>query len=266
MPITKVAPGQKINLNELDPNNTGDYDSKKAAKKQLKQYIERKAELQNVLYAEGKRSLLIILQALDAGGKDGTIRKIMSGVNPQGVNVSSFKAPTEEELDHDFLWRIHQEAPRRGMIRIFNRSHYEDVLIVRVHNLVPQAEWSKRYEHIDNFERLLVDSGTTILKFFLHISKDEQKERFQERLTLPEKRWKFNPADLSERARWDDYRQAYEAVFEQCSPEYAPWHIVPANKKWYRNLVISETIVKALEAMDLKYPKPVAGLDQIVVE
>ncbi|MEM7345784.1 MAG: polyphosphate kinase 2 family protein [Chloroflexota bacterium] len=265
MPIIKVESGQSINLSEIDPNDTGTFDSKKAAVKQLKQNIERMAELQNILYAQGKHALLIVLQAMDAGGKDGTIRKIMSGVNPQGVRVTSFKKPTEEELDHDFLWRIHKAAPQRGMIGIFNRSHYEDVLIVRVRNLVPPDVWQKRYDHINNFEQLLTDSGITILKFYLHISLDEQKERFQERLDIPEKRWKFNQGDLNERALWPDYMTAFETVFEQCSPEIAPWHIVPANKKWYRNLVISETIVKALEGLDLRYPDPEEGLDDIVI-
>jgi PPK2 family polyphosphate:nucleotide phosphotransferase len=203
---------------------------------------------------------------MDAGGKDGTIRKIMSGVNPQGVRVTSFKRPTEEELAHDFLWRIHRAVPGRGMIGIFNRSHYEDVLVVRVHNIVPKSVWQQRYDHINNFERLLADSGVTILKFYLHISKEEQKERLQARLDRPHKRWKFDPRDLEERKLWDDYMAAFEAALSRCSTEVAPWHIVPANKKWYRNLVISETIVETLGGLDLKYPKPVADLDGLVVE
>jgi PPK2 family polyphosphate:nucleotide phosphotransferase len=222
--------------------------------------------LQNILYAEDKRSLLIVLQAIDAGGKDGTIRSIMSGVNPQGVRVTSFKKPTEEELGHDFLWRVHKAAPARGMIGIFNRSHYEDVLVVRVHNLVPKDVWQARYDHINHFETLLTDSGVTILKFYLHISKDEQKERFQARLDRPHKRWKFNIGDLKERELWDDYMDAFETAFEKCSPKHAPWHIVPANKKWYRNLVISEKIVETLEGMNLQYPAPVTGLDDLVIE
>jgi PPK2 family polyphosphate:nucleotide phosphotransferase len=203
---------------------------------------------------------------MDAGGKDGTIRSIMSGVNPQGVRVTSFKKPNEEELSHDFLWRIHQAVPARGMIGIFNRSHYEDVLIVRVHNLVPASVWQTRYDHINNFERLLIDSGGTILKFYLHISKEEQKERLQARLEQPHKRWKFNPDDLKERALWADYMHAFEAAFERCSTAVAPWHIVPANKKWYRNLVISETIVQTLASLNLNYPDPMAGLDDIVID
>jgi PPK2 family polyphosphate:nucleotide phosphotransferase len=266
MPIIKVKPGQKVKLKDIDPGDTGKFKDKKQANEILDQNIERMAELQNVLYAEGKRALLIVLQAMDAGGKDGTIRKIMSGINPQGVRVTSFKKPTEEELSHDFLWRIHKVVPPRGMIGIFNRSHYEDVLVVRIHNLVPKKIWQKRYEHINNFERLLADSDVTILKFYLHISLEEQKERFEARLKQPHKRWKFNPADLPERALWDDYMKAFEDVFERCSTEAAPWYIVPANKKWYRNVAISEVIVNTLVGLDLKYPEPAAGLDDIVIE
>ncbi len=266
MSIIKVKAGQKIKLKEIDCQDTGQFKNKKAANKILAQNIERMAELQNVLYAENKHALLIVLQAMDAGGKDGAIRKIMSGVNPQGVQVSSFKKPTAVELSHDFLWRIHKAVPRRGMIGIFNRSHYEDVLVVRVHKIVPPAVWQKRYYHINQFEQLLIDSGVTILKFYLRISKAEQKRRFQARLEQPHKRWKFNPADLAERALWDDYMQAFEDVFAKCSPDAAPWHIVPADNKWYRNLVISETIVKTLEGLNLKYPAPVDDLDGIVIE
>lgn len=266
MSIIKVSPGQKIKLKDVDPNDTGQIKNKREAKTLLASNIERMAELQNVLYAQGKHALLIVLQAMDAGGKDGTIRSIMSGVNPQGVRVTSFKKPTEEELAHDFLWRIHKAAPPRGMIGIFNRSHYEDVLIVRVHKLVPKKVWQARYAHINNFERLLTGSGVTILKFYLHISKEEQKERFEARLEQPHKRLKFNPADLGERALWDDYMQAFEDAFNRCSSEAAPWYIVPANKKWYRNLVIAETIVNTLEGLKLKYPQPAEGLDNMVIE
>lgn len=265
MPIIKVKPTQKIKLAEIDPADTGKFEKDKA-NEILTQNIQRMAGLQNVLYAEGKHALLIILQAMDAGGKDGTIRKVMGGVNPQGVQVTSFKKPTEEELSHDFLWRIHQAVPPRGMIGIFNRSHYEDVLIVRVHNLVPKKVWEARYDHINNFEQLLLDNSVTILKFYLHISKEEQKERLQARLDKPDKRWKFNSADLGERALWNDYIQAFEDVFEKCSTEAAPWYIVPANKKWYRNVVISETIVQALEGLKMKYPAPAEDLDKVVIE
>ncbi|MFN8457370.1 MAG: polyphosphate kinase 2 family protein [Anaerolineae bacterium] len=266
MSIIKVKPDQKIKLAEVDPEDTGEVTDKNKAKKLLSKNIERMAELQNVLYAEGKHALLIILQAMDAGGKDGTIRSIMSGVNPQGVQVTSFKSPTLEDLAHDFLWRVHKAVPPRGMIGIFNRSHYEDVLIVRVRNLVPKQVWQKRYEHINCFEQLLTDNGVTILKFYLHISKDEQKERLQARLDEPDKRWKFNPTDLDTRVQWDDYMHAFEDVFEKCSTKYAPWYIVPANKKWYRNLVISQTIVETLEGLNMKYPEPVVGLDKIIIE
>ncbi|MCB9077283.1 MAG: polyphosphate kinase 2 family protein [Anaerolineaceae bacterium] len=266
MPMVTVKPGQKINLSKINPNDTGKIKNKNEAKTLLAQNIERMAELQNILYAQNHHALLIVLQAMDAGGKDGTIRSIMSGVNPQGVQVTSFKKPTEEELSHDFLWRIHRAVPARGMIGIFNRSHYEDVLVVRVHNLVPEAVWQQRYEHINNFERLLVDSRVTVLKFYLHISKDEQKERFLARLEQPHKLWKFNPGDLAERALWDDYMAAFETAFEKCSPAVAPWHIVPSNKKWYRNLVISQKIVETLEGLKLEYPAPYEGLDKIVID
>lgn len=265
MSLVKVKPGQKIKLAEINPADTANL-AKDAAKTILAKNVERMAKLQEVLYAEGKHTLLIVLQAMDAGGKDGTIRSIMSGVNPQGVTVTSFKAPTVEELAHDFLWRVHQAVPGRGMIGIFNRSHYEDVLVVRVKNLVPKKVWQTRFEHINNFEQLLADSGVTILKFYLHISKEEQQERLQARLDEPDKRWKFNPGDLTERARWDDYMQAFEDVFEKCSTKAAPWYIVPADKKWYRNVLISETIVKTLEGLEMKYPEPAEGLDNIVIE
>ncbi|MBE7553214.1 MAG: polyphosphate kinase 2 family protein [Anaerolineales bacterium] len=265
MSVIKIKSNQRVKLAEIDPEDTGGLE-KQAAKGILAKNIERLAELQEVLYAEGKHALLVVLQAMDAGGKDGTIRSIMSGVNPQGVSVTSFKAPTAEELAHDFLWRVHKPVPPRGMIGIFNRSHYEDVLVVRVKNLVPKAIWQPRYDHINNFEQLLVDSGVTILKFYLHISKEEQKKRLQSRLDQPEKHWKFNPADLGERERWDDYMQAFEDVFEKCSTKTAPWYIIPANKKWYRNVLISETIIKTLESLDMKFPEPAADLDKIVLK
>lgn len=266
MPILQVQPGQRVKLAEIDPDDTGSLTDKDEAEDRLAKNIERMAELQNVLYAENKRALLIVLQAMDAGGKDGTIRKIMSGINPQGVRVTSFKQPTAEELAHDFLWRIHQAVPGRGMIGIFNRSHYEDVLVVRVHNLVPREVWRTRYEHINNFERLLTDSGVSILKFYLHISKEEQKQRFLDRLQEPHKRWKFNPGDVAERALWEDYMQAFEDVFETCSTKTAPWYIVPANKKWYRNVAVSDVIVSTMERWDMRYPEPAAGLDQLSIE
>jgi len=260
-----LKPGTSVHLADFDPSYTGDYEHKKAAKDRLDHNRDRLRALQEVLYAEHKHALLIVLQAMDAGGKDGTIRHVMHGVNPQGVTVTSFKVPTAEELDHDFLWRIHQHAPRKGMIGIFNRSHYEDVLVVRVNELVPRAVWEGRYDHINAFERLLADSGVTILKFFLHISKDEQKERFQARLDDPTKHWKFSMGDLPVREQWNDYMTAYEDALTHCNTAWAPWYIVPANKKWYRNLVISSVLVETLERLDLRYPDPEPGLESVVI-
>ncbi|MBI5959415.1 MAG: polyphosphate kinase 2 family protein [Chloroflexi bacterium] len=264
--------GETVHLKDYDPDYSGGFKGKDdkikdkdEAVKPLEHNRQRLEKLQEVLYAEAKHTLLIVLQAMDAGGKDGTIRSVMDGVNPLGVGVTSFKAPTAEELAHDFLWRIHQHVPSRGMIGIFNRSHYEDVLIVRVENLVPEAVWKKRYDHINAFERLLADSGVTILKFFLHISKEEQKERFEERLKEPDKHWKFAKGDLAVRAKWDQYMRAYEDALTYCNTEWARWHIVPANKKWYRDLVISQTIIETLEKLDMRYPEPEPGLDKIVI-
>jgi len=209
--------------------------------------------------------LLLIFQAKDAAGKDGAIRHVMSGVNPQGCQVTSFKVPTEEELDHDYLWRVHKATPRRGFIGIFNRSHYEDVLVVRVHNLVPEAVWQQRYEQINQFEKLLADSGTTILKFFIYISKEEQKERFEARLRDPRKNWKFSMGDVKERGHWDDYMRAFEDVLSRCSTPWAPWHVIPANHKWYRNLAVSQIIIEALEHLDMRFPPPLPDAGEIVI-
>jgi len=219
-----------------------------------------------LLYAEGKSSVLIILQAMDTGGKDGTIRNVMAGVDPQGCDVKSFKVPTPEELAHDFLWRAHKVTPCRGKIVIFNRSYYEDVLVVRVHSLVPKEVWSKRYDQINDFEKHLVENGTLILKFFLYISKDEQKKRLEERLNDPTKHWKFSEGDLKERQSWDAYIDAYEDALSKCSTKHAPWYIIPANRKWYRNLIVAETIVDALKDLDMKYPKPSIDLTKIKIE
>ncbi len=219
-----------------------------------------------MLYAENKHKVLIVLQAMDTGGKDGTIRRVFEGVNPQGVKVASFKVPTAEELAHDFLWRIHKQTPANGEIVIFNRSHYEDVLVVRVHEYVTKKIWSKRYEQINAFEKTLVENGTTILKFFLHISKDEQKERLQARLDDPTKHWKFNIGDLDERKLWDDYQAAYEDVLNKTSTAEAPWYVVPANRKWYRDLVISTVLVEKLQGLKMKYPESKDNLDGVVVE
>lgn len=258
------ARGEPVNLSQYDTRYHGDWD-KDEAKAETDRLQERLHELQEMLYAQREQSLLIVFQAMDAGGKDSTIEHVFRGINPQGVRVANFKAPTEEELSHDFLWRIHQHTPAKGYIGIFNRSHYEDVLVVRVNELVSEATWRARYDHINNFERLLADSGTRILKFYLHISKEEQRERFQDRLDRPDKNWKFSIGDLPVREKWDDYRRAFEDAFYQCNTEYAPWHIVPADRKWYRNLVVTQTIVKTLESMDLAYPPPEPGLDQVVI-
>ena len=260
----RVEPGSTVNLADYDPGYHADFE-KESAKAALKAMQDQLRDWQERLYAEGKQSLLIVLQAMDAGGKDSTIKRVFEGVNPQGVRVYSFKKPTEEELDHDFLWRVHAHTPRKGYIGIFNRSHYEDVLVVRVNNIVPEDVWRARYDHINNFERMLADSGTRILKFFLHISKDEQKERFQDRLDRPDKNWKFSIGDMPVREKWDEYMVAYADAISQCSTDYAPWHIIPANRKWYRNLVIMQTILGTLQAMNPQYPPPEDGLDAVVI-
>jgi len=207
-----------------------------------------------------------VLQAMDTGGKDGTIESVFSAVDPQGCSVTSFKAPSHLELAHDYLWRIHHAVPPKGMIGIFNRSHYESVLVERVKNLVPKEVWLRRYKHINDFERMLSDEGVTIVKFFLHISKDEQKQRLEARLAKPEKHWKFNPADLKERERWDDYQQAYEDALRECSTKHAPWYVVPADKKWFRNWVVSDVLVRTLKGLKMEYPPAAPGLDRIVIE
>lgn len=262
--ILVPAPLSKVDLGDYDPEYTAKY-GKKTAREETAKLQERMAELQEMLYAQGKHALLIILQAMDAGGKDGTIKKAFESVNPQGVQVTSFKAPTPEELAHDFLWRVHRHTPGKGYIGIFNRSHYEDVLIVRVNDLVPPKVWEKRFDQINQFERLLHENGTHILKFYLHISKDEQKKRFQERLDNPDKHWKFSLGDLPVREKWDEYMKAYEDVLSKCNTDYAPWHIVPANNKWYRDLAVTTTIVEKMETMGLAYPEPEANLDSVVI-
>ena len=241
----------------------GDKKATEAASLALNQEL---AELQERLWAENRRSVLVVLQAMDAGGKDGTIRKVFGGVNPQGCRVTSFKAPTEEELAHDFLWRINKATPRDGEIGIFNRSHYEDVLIVRVHDLVPRSVWSKRYAIINSFEANLAASGTTIVKLFLHISKDEQAERFRKRLENPDKHWKFNTADLAERKHWDAYQEAFEDAITKTSTKVAPWYVIPADRKWYRDWAVLSVLVETMRAMDPQFPAPSEDLSGIVVE
>ncbi|MBN1304283.1 MAG: polyphosphate kinase 2 family protein [Anaerolineales bacterium] len=263
----QVKVGSKVDLNKWDPDGThsydGDKDSAKAAFARLNQKLER---FQEILYAEHKHKLLIVLQARDTGGKDSTIRRVFEHVNPQGVKVASFKVPTDEEMDHDYLWRVHKVVPGKGMISIFNRSHYEDVLVVRVHNLVPQKIWEKRYEHINHFEEMLADEGTTILKFYLHIDKDEQKKRLQARLEDPEKHWKFSLGDLDERKLWGEYTKAYETMLEKTSTGHAPWYIIPANRKWYRDLIIANILVQTLEKLDMKYPEQTDDLSNVIIE
>ncbi|MFL7840492.1 MAG: polyphosphate kinase 2 family protein [Candidatus Promineifilaceae bacterium] len=262
----KLEPGQEVNLAEISADGKKYHDNRDLAEKEFKTLRKEFRDLQARLYAEDKQQLLLVFQAMDAGGKDGTIRVITQGVNPQGVRVTSFKAPSKIELAHDFLWRIHLHTPARGMISIFNRSHYEDVLVVRVDNLVPESVWRPRYEHINNFEKLLVDSKTTILKFYLHIDKDEQRERFQERVDIQEKNWKFSFEDLEKRKQWDDYMAAYEEMLEKTTTSYAPWYVIPANQNWYRNLAIERIIVGTLNELNPQYPSPERDLNGVIVE
>ena len=259
----KVKPGEKIRLSKINPSYSGKHISQEDAMPSIQKNIERMTKLQYLLYADGNQSLLVVLQALDAGGKDGVIRHVFTGMNPQGTSVAAFKQPSRMETAHDFLWRIHLRSPAKGQVVIFNRSHYEDVLVVRVHKLVPKSVWSERYEIINDFEKSLVKNGTRILKFYLHISPEEQLERFKARLGDPERQWKISETDYSERKLWKDYTKAYEEVFERTSTEHAPWHIIPANKKWFRNLAISQIISNAMEEMDLKLPQPQVDIAQI---
>ncbi len=261
-----VKPRQRVKLRHFDADDTARLHKTRAVLKLLDKNVARLEELEYRLAAENRRALLIVLQGMDTAGKDGTIRHVMSGLNPQTCRVTSFKEPSAEEARHDFLWRIHKAAPAHGEIGIFNRSQYEDVLVVRVHDLVPPSVWSKRYDQINVFEKLLTQNNVTVLKFFLHISKDEQLARLQERLTDPAKNWKISEADAHERKRWHDYVKAYEAVLEHCSTSYAPWFIIPANKKWFRNLAVSQIIVETLEKMDPQFPKPSIDLSTIKLQ
>jgi PPK2 family polyphosphate:nucleotide phosphotransferase len=244
--VWKVEEGSKVNLKDYDPDYTNGYNHHASAQDDLQALSAEISELQELLYAAGRHSLLIILQGMDTSGKDGTIRHVFSSVNPQGCEVHAFKEPTPEELAHDFLWRVHKVTPPLGGMGIFNRSQYEDVLVVRVHNLVPESVWSQRYEQINHFESLLTHNRTIMLKFFLHISKDEQKERLLAREQDIDKAWKISASDWAERKYWDDYQQAYEDALSKCSTNAAPWYIVPANHKWYRNLAVAHTIVQTM--------------------
>jgi PPK2 family polyphosphate:nucleotide phosphotransferase len=263
----RVMPGSRVDLYQFDPDDRGDFEGEKGeAKDRLDSLNDRLEDLQELLYAEHHHKLLIVLQAMDTGGKDGTIRHVFDGVNPQGVKVANFKVPTKIELDHDYLWRVHPHVPGKGEIVIFDRSHYEDVLVVRVHNLVPAEVWGRRYDQINNFERMLAEEGTTILKFYLHISKEEQKERLQARLDNPHKHWKFSLGDLEERKLWKDYIGAYEDALSRTSTEWAPWYVIPANYKWYRNYVIASILVKTLESLGMNYPANPDDLSNVVID
>lgn len=262
----RVRPTESVDLADHDPRDRSAFDGPRDEAEELTTALNERLEaLQELLWADGSQRVLVVLQAIDAGGKDGTIRKVFDGLNPQGVKVASFKRPTDAELAHDFLWRVHPHVPGDGEMAVFNRSHYEDVLVVRVAELVPETRWRGRYEHIRAFERLLVDEGTTIVKFFLHISSEEQRERLQERIDRPEKRWKFERGDLAVREQWDDYQTAFADMLAETSTEDAPWYVIPADRKWYRNLVVTQVLVDVLEGLDLSPPPPEDDIADIVV-
>jgi len=260
----KVEPGSKVKLSDIDPDFHGAHKSEDEAKAELQHNLNRITELQRKLYADRRHCLLIVLQGIDGAGKDGTCWHVVSAMDPQGVSVTGFKQPSAEERDHDFLWRVHPHAPGLGQVAVFNRSHYEDVLVVRVHDLVPKHVWKQRYDFINDWERLLVDEkNTTILKFFLYISKDEQLSRFKDRLDDPARQWKISDSDYSERKLWDKYIDAFETAISKCSTKHAPWFVIPANHKWFRNIAVSEIVVRAMEDMNLSLPKPTVDLQQI---
>lgn len=261
-----AKPGKKFRINDCPTDSKGKFKDKEQAEAETEKLRTKLAEMQELLYAESKHALLIVFQAMDAGGKDGAIEHVFHGVNPQGCAVHSFKAPSTLERSHDFLWRHHLAMPAKGMIGIHNRSHYEAVLIERVRNIAPPNVWKNRYDQIKAFEEMLAAEGTTILKFFLHISKDEQKERLQSRLDEPHKRWKFNPGDLEERKMWDQYMAAFDDAIEKTTTECAPWYVVPSDRKWFRNWVISDVIVRTLDGLKMDWPKPAVGLEKIVIE
>ena len=258
-----VKPGTKARLDKIDPSFKDKHESHKAARSELEEDRQKLRELQYRLYAEGKRSLLICLQAMDAGGKDGTVNHVLGAMNPQGCSVYGFKRPSREEAAHDFLWRIHTACPAKGHVSIFNRSHYEDVLVVRVHELAPEKLWSKHYEHINAFEKLLSDSGTRVLKFYLHISKEEQLARFKQRIDDPARHWKISDSDYTERAYWNDYVRAFQAALTKCSTHHAPWFVIPANHKWFRNLAVARIVIETLEGMNLEFPDPTVDIKTV---
>lgn len=259
----KVLPGARVKLKEIDTVFKDHGMSHEEAAAEVEQYRKRLRELQEMLYVERRRSLLICLQAMDTGGKDGTINHVLGAMNPQGCRVVGFRQPSPEELAHDFLWRAHRAAPARGEVVVFNRSHYEDVLIVRVHDLVPDKIWAGRYGQINDFEKCLAEHGTHLLKFYLHISKEEQLKRFKERLEDPTKQWKISEADYKERKCWDDYMAAYEDALSHCSTEHAPWFVIPGDQKWFRNLAVAQIVVEHLEEMKMTYPKPAVDIEHI---
>lgn len=259
-----VKPGSKIRLKHFDPGYHGKHESHKAALLEIQENLQKMEGSQYLMYAENKHSLLIVLQGLDAAGKDGVVRHVLTGMNPSGCVSVNFKQPTAKELAHDFLWRVHPHVPAKGSVAIFNRSHYEDVLVARVHDLVPEKVWSKRYDQINDFEQLIAtENNTTILKFFLHISKDEQLARFKKRLDDPARQWKISDSDYKERDYWGDYTKAFEDVLDKTSTEHAPWFIIPSNHKWFRDLAISQIIVRQMEAMGMQFPKPTVNLAEI---
>jgi PPK2 family polyphosphate:nucleotide phosphotransferase len=261
-----VRPGTPFSLADRDPRDTtGAPGDKRQTRALIEDMMAELARLQERLYAESRQALLIILQAMDAGGKDGTIEHVFTGVNPQGVRVTSFKQPTPEELAHDFLWRIQAKVPAKGDIGIFNRSHYEDVLVVRVHDLVPETVWRPRYRHINQFEWRLRAANIRVVKLFLHVSREEQAERLRARLADPAKHWKFNPGDLAERARWDDYQAAYEEAIRRTTVEHAPWYVIPADRKWFRNWAVSRIVIETLEDMDPRYPDAALDIDRVTI-
>ncbi len=259
----KVTPGKRLRLKDIDPDFKDQHESHKQAEVEIAHYQQRLRTLQELLYAERRQSVLICLQAMDTGGKDGTINHVLGAMNPLGCRVVSFKQPMSEDLAHDFLWRIHKAVPARGEVAIFNRSHYEDVLIVRVHKIVPKDVWSSRYDRINEFEKGLVEAKTHILKFYLHISKEEQLSRFKERLNDPAKQWKISESDYEERKFWDDYMAAYEDALSRCSTDDAPWFVIPANHKWFRNLAVARIVVEYLDQMDMRFPPPSVDLKRI---
>jgi PPK2 family polyphosphate:nucleotide phosphotransferase len=265
--VRPIIANGKTKLADIDPRSTCSFNGDKAATVAIfAQLNARLVELQELLYAEHKHKVLVVLQAMDTGGKDGVIRKVFSGINPLGIHVASFKAPTAAELDHDYLWRVHQSVPGKGEMVVFNRSHYEDVLITRVEGWIDDRTAKARFRQINDFETMLVEEGTIVLKFFLHISRDEQKQRLQERLDDPAKKWKFNPGDLAARGKWDDYQHVYEDAINATSSQHAPWYIVPADRNWVRDLYVCSVLVEVLSNLKMQYPDPPAGLDKIVIK